>query len=195
MFGVGWTELLVIGALALMLLGEEKFPDFVRIAFRAVRDFRRYWDEIKTEVEREVRKPLERELKPLQREIQNLTRIDPETYIRSITPSTPPDNKAAGPEGAYATSPDMGTPPETLDNSAAAASAAPAPATAPDEPAGNVHPDDAKVMQQGVTPYVAGGPGARAETAVEAAPAGPAESPAPEARKEPELPTPPSRID
>lgn len=188
MFGIGWTELLVVGALALMLLGEEKFPDFVKIAIRAVRDFRRYWDEVKHEVEREVRKPLERELKPLTREIQNLTRVDPETYIRSISPNTPPDNKTSTPAGEVATSPDMGTPPETLDNSAMQ------PVTAPDEPAGSVNSADAAVMQAGVTPYAGGGLGARPEPAAEThAVAG--DTPVTETPPREELPAPPSRLD
>ena len=185
MFGIGWTELLVVGALALMLLGEEKFPDFVKIAIRAMRDFRKYWDEVKHEVEREVRKPLERELKPLTREIQNLTRVDPETYIRSISPNTPPDNKTA----EIATSPDMGTPPETLGN------AAETPARAADEPAGSINAADAAVMQAGVTPYAGGGLGARTEPAPQAeiAPAG--DTPVTETPPREELPTPPSRLD
>lgn len=199
MFGIGWTELLVVGALALMLLGEEKFPDFVKIAIRAVRDFRRYWDEVKHEVEREVRKPLERELKPLTREIQNLTRVDPETYIRSISPNTPPDNKTA----EIATSPDMGTPPETLGNAAETpgnsaetpANAAETPARAPDEPAGSVNAADAAVMQAGLTPYKGGGLGARPEPAPQAeiAPAG--DTPVTETPPREELPAPPSRLD
>ena len=152
MFGIGWTELIIVGVIALIFLGEDKFPEFVKMGLRAFRDFRGYWDEIKHQVESEVRKPLERELKPLQRELSNMTRNDPSPYTRPDTPSvTPP--VSSSPEGAYTnTSPDMGTPHES-------------PVTAPereaDEPAGSINADDAKVMQAGAMPYVGGGLGAR----------------------------------
>ncbi len=178
MFGIGWTELLIVGVIALIFLGEDKFPEFVKVALRAFKDFRGYWDEIKGQVENEVRRPLERELKPLQRELANMSRNEPSAFNRTEPPSvTPP---VSAPEGAYSnTSPDMGTPHEVPVT---------APEPEPDMPAGNINSEDAKVMQAGAMPYVGGGLGAR-----------PAPEPvapeAPAASADDEEPVAPSRID
>lgn len=199
MFGIGWTEMLVVAAVALMVMGEDKFPDFAKVVIRAFKDFRGYWEEIRHEVEKEVRKPLEKELKPLQRELQKLSRLDEETYTRRISPTSPSD--------APGTSPDMGTPPETpvsADPYEAANVTEPV-SEFGDEPVTNPHPDDMKILNAGTTPYYGGGPGARAETAATAeasaecaaqnastdAPAG-EHSPTPD---EHDALTPPSRLD
>lgn len=205
MFGIGWIEMLVVGGIALMFLGEDKFPDFLKIALRAIRDFRGYWDDIRHEVEKEVRRPLEKELKPLQRELTNITRENPHTYERKPTPASEvPASPASSPEGAYAqTSPDMGTPHEYGDSPDEYGGAGDygtpreyaegetTPRREPDEPAGVINKEDARVMDAGAMPYSGGGPGARPAPAPESAPAPAAPA---EAASEFDQPS-PSRID
>lgn len=196
MFGIGWTELLIVGVVALIFLGEDKFPEFVKVALRAFRDFRGYWDEIKGQVENEVRRPLERELKPLQRELTNMTRNDPNSYKLTEAPSVKPP--AETPKGEYSnTSPDMGTPHETaatVESAAAASVESAAAPLEPGEPTGTVNAEDAKVMQAGAMPYSGGGPGARPEPApaAEDTPAAPQVAPS---IADDDEPAPPSRID
>lgn len=87
MLGIGFGEMILIAGIALVVIGPEKFPDFAKLLIRTVRDLRGYVDEIKTEVSRE--------LKPLKKEMDSLSRIDPEKYIDSLTkeaPATPPAN-------------------------------------------------------------------------------------------------------
>lgn len=193
--GIGWSEMFIIGVIALMVLGEDKFPDFVKVAIRAFRDFRGYWDEIKGEVQREVSKPLERELQPLRRELQQLSRMDPETYINKLTSTTANPPKI---DGAVASDDAGSTPPPSE----------PTPTREPDEPAGSMNSEDEKIMAAGTTPYVGGGLGARAaaaeapaenavvEPAGEAARSAQAQTPSKESElSEHDQVTPPTRID
>lgn len=193
MFGIGWTELIIVGVVALIFLGEDKFPEFVKVALRAFKDFRGYWDEIKGQVENEVRRPLERELKPLQRELTNMTRNDPNSYKLTEVPSVKPP--AADAAGEFSnTSPDMGTPHE-----ASVSTDFPETAREPDEPSGSIHSDDAKVMQSGAMPYAGGGPGARTEAESSTQEPGPAPESAPRQEEtvshDDDEPVAPSRID
>jgi Tat protein translocase TatB subunit len=77
MFGnLGVGEIMLIAAVALILLGPEKFPEYAKIALRAYKDLRGYVDDIKREMREELR--------PVQREIQNLNRYEPEKYIDKL---------------------------------------------------------------------------------------------------------------
>lgn len=77
MMGIGFTEMVIIAGIALVVIGPEKFPDFAKLAIRTIRDLRGYMDEIKMEVGKE--------LKPLKKEMDALSKIDPEKYIDSLT--------------------------------------------------------------------------------------------------------------
>ena len=86
MLGIGWGEMVLIGALALVIMGPEKFPEFAKVVIRTVRDIRGYMDEVRDEVSKELR--------PVQNEVRKLSRYDPETYINKLTeeeakPKTP----------------------------------------------------------------------------------------------------------
>jgi len=77
MFGnLGLSEIVIIGAIALVVMGPEKFPEFVKIALRAYRDVRGYVDDIKRE--------MAEELHPIKKEIQQLARYNPEEYIETL---------------------------------------------------------------------------------------------------------------
>ena len=82
MLGVGMGEMILIGAIALIVIGPEKFPDFAKIALRTMRDLRGYVDDIQNEVSKELR--------PLKKEIDTISR-DSQKYIETLSKDT---NKA-----------------------------------------------------------------------------------------------------
>jgi len=81
MLGIGFTEMVLIAGLALVVIGPEKFPDFAKLVIRTIRDLRGYVDEVKHEVSKEF--------KPIKEEMNALSRIDPEKYIDSLTQEAP----------------------------------------------------------------------------------------------------------
>ena len=54
MFDVGFSELLLCAIVALLVFGPERLPDAVRTASLWIGRFRRAFNDIKTEVEREI---------------------------------------------------------------------------------------------------------------------------------------------
>jgi TatA/E family protein of Tat protein translocase len=77
MFGnIGFPELLIILAVALLIFGPKKLPEVGKSIGRAVREFRRTSDEIKERIEEEIRvdefKEIKDELKKdITKEIQD----------------------------------------------------------------------------------------------------------------------------
>lgn len=106
MMGIGFTEMVLIAGIALVVIGPEKFPDFAKLMIRTIRDLKGYVDEVKLEVGKEF--------KPLKKEIEALSRIDPEKYIDSLTSEVTPSKST--------TSPNMPVSPEDQKIMAAAAS-------------------------------------------------------------------------
>lgn len=128
MFGIGPFEMLVIAAIALMVIGPEKFPEFAKIVFRTITDFKQYINETKRDIEREMR--------PMQKELRELSKYKPEEYIDKLAGTT---SKTAGSNGG-AKAPDA-----SADDSAQSA-----------PPPGNTHPydfsaqDDAEAIKSGL---------------------------------------------
>lgn len=54
MFDIGFSELLMIGLVALIVLGPERLPKAARTVGTFLRKARRSWDGLKAEVEREL---------------------------------------------------------------------------------------------------------------------------------------------
>ena len=50
MFGLGMQEIIIIGILALLLLGPKKLPELAQTVGKFVRDFQRAADEVKREI-------------------------------------------------------------------------------------------------------------------------------------------------
>lgn len=91
MLGIGFAEMLVIAAIALVVIGPEKFPDFAKIVVRTIRDLRGYVDDMKHEISEE--------LKPIKREVESVnkfTRYDSESYLRSLTEDKPKPPQTSG---------------------------------------------------------------------------------------------------
>ena len=79
MLGIGFGEMILIAGIALVIIGPEKFPEFAKIVLRTVRDLRGYVEEAKRDISKE--------LKPVRREIQDLSRYNPEDYVETLAGS------------------------------------------------------------------------------------------------------------
>lgn len=77
MLGIGFSEMIFIAIIALVVIGPEKFPEVAKIFVRTVRDLRGYWEEAKTS--------LNEELKPVKKEMQTLTEYDPKRFVDDET--------------------------------------------------------------------------------------------------------------
>lgn len=89
MFGsIGMSELLLIAAIALVFLGPEKFPDFAKIVARTVRDVRSYMQEAQTEIAKE--------LKPVKKELEKLSRYDATEYLEKLADAGGADDEDDG---------------------------------------------------------------------------------------------------
>jgi Tat protein translocase TatB subunit len=75
MFDINMGEMVLIAAIALVVFGPDKFPDFAKIVLRTVRDLRGYVDDIQKEVSKE--------LKPLKKELDKISR-DSEKYMDTL---------------------------------------------------------------------------------------------------------------
>lgn len=103
MFGVGFSELLVVAVIALLVLGPERLPKAARFAGLWVRRARAQWYSVKSELERELaadelRRTLAdpgRELQAVSRETQ-LSLNEAARATREAT-ALPPEEAAATP--------------------------------------------------------------------------------------------------
>lgn len=135
MFDIGFTELLLVGLVALMVLGPERLPGAVRTTGLWVGRLKRSFSNIKAEVEREIgadeiRRQLHNErILDLEREMKQS--IMPPTSTTSSSTATPPptENTASG----------------TADSTGAAVTPSPSPEVPPAapvaEPAPTPRPD------------------------------------------------------
>jgi len=108
MMGIGFGEMVLIASIALIVFGPEKFPDFAKIAIRTINDLRGYVDEIQKEVSKEI--------KPIKRELEQMSKYDPEKYINALSndvsnaaekkpaPSTTPTDASSNTEESSGTS-------------------------------------------------------------------------------------------
>lgn len=75
MFGVGFSELLVVAVIALLVLGPERLPKAARFAGLWVRRARAQWYSVKSELERELAsEELRRTLADPSRELEAVSR-------------------------------------------------------------------------------------------------------------------------
>jgi sec-independent protein translocase protein TatB len=127
MFDIGFTELLLIGLVALFVLGPERLPGAVRTAGLWIGRAKRSFANIKSEVEREIGAD------EIRRQLHNERILDLEREMKqSIMPSSPSTNSP---------SPQSATPPPDAGNLSApspaeeAKLAETAPVSRPDRPA------------------------------------------------------------
>ncbi len=55
MFGIGMTEMLIIGALALVILGPKKLPDVARSLGKGFAEFKRATNDLKSTIDMEIK--------------------------------------------------------------------------------------------------------------------------------------------
>ncbi|HCJ28831.1 MAG TPA: twin-arginine translocase subunit TatB [Pseudomonas sp.] len=114
MFDIGFTELLLIGLVALVVLGPERLPGAVRTAGLWIGRAKRSFANIKAEVEREIGAD------EIRRQLHNERILDLEREMKQSIMPTPPGTGSN-------TSPQPATPPPPPD---AGTLEAPAPAEA-----------------------------------------------------------------
>ena len=112
MFDIGFAELLLIGVVGLLVVGPEQLPGAVRTALAWVNRFRRSFDQIRTEVRRELHN--DEVLQKLKAESQQL-----EQQVRDTAHSVEQEIQALGNEaseslqGASSTSDSLSSPSAT----------------------------------------------------------------------------------
>ncbi|WP_181296262.1 Sec-independent protein translocase protein TatB [Pseudomonas sp. Q2-TVG4-2] len=127
MFDIGFTELLLIGLVALFVLGPERLPGAVRTAGLWIGRAKRSFANIKSEVEREIGAD------EIRRQLHNERILDLEREMKqSIMPSSPSPTSNPSPQSATPP-PDAGTLDTPPTNEAKPAETAPVPR--PDRPA------------------------------------------------------------
>ena len=118
MLGIGMGEMILIGVIALIIFGPEKFPDFAKIAIRTMRDIRGYMDDIQSEVTKELN-PLKKEIKKLSSETESyIDKLSKETDLSDVldNKSTPSTSSNVDPtdrqdDSSYTFAPVRSTPP------------------------------------------------------------------------------------
>ena len=105
MFDIGFLELLIIGAAALIVIGPERLPEVMRELGHAIGSVKRYLHRLQVELTsqldpEQIIKPLQDDLSknqqqllaPLDREAEEISKIIvPDTAQREHTPSESPD--------------------------------------------------------------------------------------------------------
>lgn len=112
MGSIGMGEIFLLMLIALVVIGPEKFPQFAKIIIRTFRDLRTYVDDVKHEISKELR--------PVNQEMQRLSRMDPENFIDALAGSAdeeepaPPASQSAPPytEDKKEAAPDPASSPE-----------------------------------------------------------------------------------
>ena len=93
MFDIGFAELLLIGVVGLLVVGPEQLPGAVRTVLAWVNRFRRSFDQIRTEVRRELHN--DEIMQKLKAESQQL-----EQQVRDTTQSVEQEIQALGNEAS-----------------------------------------------------------------------------------------------
>ncbi|AWH27121.1 Sec-independent protein translocase protein TatB [Stenotrophomonas sp. YAU14D1_LEIMI4_1] len=141
MFDIGFSELLVIAVVALVVLGPERLPKAARFAGLWVRRARNQWDSVKQELERELHaEEIKRQMQDVRQSMQDTEsqlRASGEAVRREATQAQQHGDALAD-EVRAPTPAAAQTPPHLLDTSATPADATPAtdaaatPATPPE---------------------------------------------------------------
>ena len=106
MFDIGFAELLLIGVVGLLVIGPEQLPGAVRTTLAWVNRFRRSFDQIRTEVRRELHndeilqnlktesQALEQQIRAgsssVEREVQSLAQLATDTTDHHDAVTSPP---------------------------------------------------------------------------------------------------------
>jgi len=106
MFGIGMTEMIIIAAVALVVLGPKKLPDLARSLGKGFAEFKRATNELKSTIDLETRKEEERynqqtkDQTPPADADEALSQVDPEESVESETVMSAEEDSAVKPEDA-----------------------------------------------------------------------------------------------
>jgi len=139
-FDIGFSELLVIAVVALVVLGPERLPKAARFAGLWVRRARNQWDSVKQELERElqaedikrqmqevrqgmqdtenqlrasgeaIRRQAQQQGDALAQEVRAPAPADPPPHMGGLPPADAPVQEGIAPEPMPATPPEAGAP-------------------------------------------------------------------------------------
>lgn len=78
MFGlsIGWFEIFVIGCVALMVLGPERFPQVAKLSMKTFRDIKKYMND--------AQRDITKELNPMKDELKKFSKVDIEKYLEDL---------------------------------------------------------------------------------------------------------------
>jgi len=99
MFDIGFTELMVLGVVALLVLGPERLPGAARTLGSFVRRARQSWDSVRTEFERQIAvEDVKRSVRAVRESVEG------QGAVRGTSAATPADKPglAATPSAAPA---------------------------------------------------------------------------------------------
>jgi sec-independent protein translocase protein TatB len=102
MFDIGFAEILLIGVVGLLVVGPEQLPGAVRTCMAWINRFRRSFDQIRTEVRRElhndeVMQKLKEESREFEQQVRDTTRaVDEELRAIESLDAPPASAEAAG---------------------------------------------------------------------------------------------------
>jgi sec-independent protein translocase protein TatB len=123
-FDIGWPELMLIGAVALVVIGPKDLPRALRVAGYWVRKARTLSREFQSSVDQMIR---EAELDEMRQELKKATEIDIESEFR----------KTVDPDGSLAQSIRPPNLPDYFDHSPTGSAAVASPAPEPAAPGAN----------------------------------------------------------
>lgn len=97
---IGFLELIVVFAVALLAVGPDKLPAYARKLGAALREFRKATADVSRDVRKNVIEPLEEAQRPIREAIEPLAELDKEVRrdIRDIEKDLKNIGKPAGPE-------------------------------------------------------------------------------------------------
>ena len=117
MFDIGWSELLIIGVVAVVVIGPKDLPKVMRAigiyagkARALARDFQGQWDEVMRQAElEEMKKQVEKIASEPQKEIEKaiepFANLDPKIDITGLGPTPTPTPASEVAEAAPAATP------------------------------------------------------------------------------------------
>lgn len=104
MFGMGWGELLVVGLVALFVLGPERLPGAIRTVSAVLHQARGWMDSAKQQLDTEELRRMREPFDELRAPLADLRAADPRRAMRDLLASPGPDSRArdAGPDDSSA---------------------------------------------------------------------------------------------
>jgi sec-independent protein translocase protein TatB len=140
MFDIGFSELVLIALLALIVLGPKRLPEVARTAGRWTAKIRRFIADVKQDFDRELHQADLSELRKLKEELDDTRRLMQETSGKLVGDLAAIGSDAAagvtGPEGGVAReqAPSIAPPPATVSEVATPRSKKAVAAAAPSKP-------------------------------------------------------------